>query len=258
MKPSFVPLTAEAFAAVAGAAPTRSLRGFAAIVDERPVMVVGIYPDDDRHVLVSHFSDRLRAEAGSVFGRRTIALCARQTEELLDSVPGAVDSLADPDFAGSGMLLKKIGFALVKEDVYRRDPVRAMVMRAERLMKERGDPVDIPVRHYFSDGVYAREVTIPAGSIVTGKIHKRENLNILSKGEISVLVGDRIERLRAPVTIVSAPGTKRIAYTHTEVVWTTIHGTNERDLAKIEAEFIAQDEAEWLAYQRALPEKVAA
>ena len=37
----------------------------------------------------------------------------------------------------------------------------------------------------------------------------------------------------------SLPGTKRAVYAHPDVVWTTIHLTNETDLDKIEAEVIA-------------------
>lgn len=110
--------------------------------------------------------------------------------------------------------------------------------------------VEIPVRHYYSKGVYAREITIPKGTVLSGKIHKHANLNIMSKGDMSVLTEDGIVRVQAPFTIVSPPGTKRIAYAHEETVWTTIHGTDETDLEKIEAHFIAQTEAEYLEFAK--------
>lgn len=112
--------------------------------------------------------------------------------------------------------------------------------------------LEIPVRHFFSPGVYAREIQIPKGAIVTGKIHKFSQLNILSKGDISVMTEDGIKRVQAPFTIVSPPGTKRIAYAHEDCVWTTIHGTDETDLEKIEDRFIAQDEAEYLDFRKKL------
>lgn len=128
---------------------------------------------------------------------------------------------------------------------------RAQVIRAEREMIERGTPVEIPVKDYFSEGVYGRQITIPADTVLTGKIHKKSNMNFLLKGRITVSTDAGMVEFVAPAVIVSPPGTKRIAYTHTEVIWVTVHGTYERDLAKIEAEFIAQDEAEWLAYAEA-------
>lgn len=112
--------------------------------------------------------------------------------------------------------------------------------------------VECPVRHYFSQGVYAREITIPAGTILTGKIHKYEQLNILSKGDISVLTDEGVRRVQAPFAIVSPPGTKRIAYAHEESVWTTIHGTDLTDVEKIEEAFIAQTDAEYLSFREAL------
>lgn len=110
------------------------------------------------------------------------------------------------------------------------------------------EQIEIPVRHYFSQGVYAREITIPAGTVLTGHIHKFEQLNILSAGEMSVLTENGMRRVQAPFTVVSPPGTKRIAFAHTECVWTTIHGTDETDLEKIEAHFIAQTEQEYSSF----------
>lgn len=98
--------------------------------------------------------------------------------------------------------------------------------------------LEIQVKHYFSPGIYAREVFIPAGTLVTGQIHKYEHLNIMSQGDMSVMTEDGMKRVKAPFTIVSPAGTKRIAYTHSDTVWTTIHATDETDLNKLEAELI--------------------
>lgn len=112
----------------------------------------------------------------------------------------------------------------------------------------KAEQLDLPVKHYFSDGVYARELFIPQGTLLTGKIHKYPQLNILSKGDISVLTEDGIKRVHAPFTIVSPAGTKRIAYAHSDCVWTTIHGTHETDLEKIEQHFIAESDADYTAF----------
>jgi len=124
-----------------------------------------------------------------------------------------------------------------------RDKVNAL----ETEMRKR-EQIDIPVKHHFSQGVYAREITIPAGTLLTGKVHKYEQLNILSAGEISVLTEDGVKRVSAPFTVVSPPGTKRIAFAHTDCTWTTIHGTHETDLEKIENHFIAETDAEYSAF----------
>jgi hypothetical protein len=101
--------------------------------------------------------------------------------------------------------------------------------------------VEIPPRHYFAKGLYAREITIPRGTLLTGKIHTTEHLNIISKGEISVLTEHGPKRVKAPCTLISPPGTKRLGFAHEETVWTTIHANpeNEHDVDKLEAVLIS-------------------
>lgn len=100
---------------------------------------------------------------------------------------------------------------------------------------------DIPPVHYFADGIYAREITIPKGTVLTGKIHKTEHLNIISKGEISVVTEEGNKRIVSPCTFVAKPGTKRVGYAHEDTVWTTIHASKEKDLEKLELELISPD-----------------
>jgi hypothetical protein len=132
------------------------------------------------------------------------------------------------------------------------DRDKVNLLEAEMLGHEQ---VQIPIRHHFSPGVYAREITIPAGTLLTGRIHKFEQLNILSGGEISVLTHEGMKRVKAPFTIVSPPGTKRIAYAHTECTWTTILATGETDPDKIEATFTVATEQEYLAFTKQLTDQ---
>lgn len=98
---------------------------------------------------------------------------------------------------------------------------------------------EIPLKHYFSKGVYGREIKTPAGSLIVGKIHKHQTMNVLSAGEVSVLSTDGVIRIKAPFTFVSNPGVKRVIYSHSDSVWSTFHGTDETDIEKIEKQFIA-------------------
>jgi hypothetical protein len=124
---------------------------------------------------------------------------------------------------------------------------REAVFALENLMRQ-APQAELKVKHYFSKGVYARELHIPAGVILTGEIHKFENLNILSKGKIEVLTEKGMQEVEAPFTVVSPSGTKRIARAITDCIWTTIHGTDENDLNIIEKTFIAKSEQEWLEF----------
>lgn len=100
--------------------------------------------------------------------------------------------------------------------------------------------IDLPVQHHFSPGVYGREIFMPKDSLVIGKIHKNQTMNVISMGEVSILSIDGVIRVKAPYTFVSSPGAKRVVYMHTDCVWSTFHGTHETDLVKIEDEFIAK------------------
>lgn len=104
--------------------------------------------------------------------------------------------------------------------------------------------IEIEPKHHFSKGIYAREILIPKGTTLTGKIHRTEHINIISQGDISVLTEQGIKRIQAPFTMISKPGTKRVGYAHEDTVWTTIHGTDETDLEKLELELIANSHAE--------------
>lgn len=103
-------------------------------------------------------------------------------------------------------------------------------------------PESCPVKHHFAPGAYAREMTLPAGLGVTGKIHKHAHVNVISKGRVRVFTEQEgLLELAAPCTFVSSPGTKRAVLVLEETVWTTVHVTDKTDLAEIEREVIASD-----------------
>lgn len=86
-----------------------------------------------------------------------------------------------------------------------------------------------PVQHVFAPGCYAREMTIPEGQVVIGRIHRHAHINVISKGKCRVLTEFGFETLEAPCTFVSQPGTKRVVVALDTVVWTTIHPTELTD-----------------------------
>lgn len=108
--------------------------------------------------------------------------------------------------------------------------------------------VAMRIAHYFAQGVYGRELFIPKGVLLTGKIHKYSQINILLAGEISVLVDDEMRRVCAPFIVVSPPGVKRIALAHEDCRWLTILGTDLKDADEIERQFTAADEAEYVSF----------
>lgn len=137
------------------------------------------------------------------------------------------------------------------EITVREENIREVIDSMESIAKN-CDPVEIPLQHYFSKDLYAREVTIPKGAFVVGKIHKYQNLNILSKGKLALLSIEGCKIVEAPFTVVSPPGVKRVAYAIEECVWTTIHSTPETDIEKIEEDVIAKNYDEVAIFKEAI------
>jgi len=113
----------------------------------------------------------------------------------------------------------------------------------EQAMMALPDQIDIAsmdVRHHITDsGLYAREMIIPAGTVITGKIKKHEHISVISAGFVTEVTDAGLQRIKAPYTMISKPGTKRVVWAHETTVWTTIHASDETDLDKLEQDLIA-------------------
>jgi hypothetical protein len=89
--------------------------------------------------------------------------------------------------------------------------------------------VDCPVRHHFAPGIYAREITIPKGTVLTGAVHKTQNLAVLSSGKLQLVTDDGTTIISAPHILTVMPGMKNAAYALEDSVWTNFFPTEETD-----------------------------
>jgi quercetin dioxygenase-like cupin family protein len=119
-------------------------------------------------------------------------------------------------------------------------PTHAQIKRLEQAIADHLPPVEMAVVHHFAPGLYGRELHIPAGTVLTGKIHKEGHLSLLLAGEITVWTEQGMKRLQAPQVLNTTPGTKRVGYAHTDTVWVCVHAnpTDETDLVALEADLI--------------------
>ncbi len=99
-------------------------------------------------------------------------------------------------------------------------------------------PVEMPVRHIFTPGLYTREIFMPAGTVVTSKIHKTRHPYVISQGLVTVRSDSGLDRLMAPWTGITEPGTKRVIYVEQDTIWTTFHVTEKTDVLEIERDII--------------------
>lgn len=102
------------------------------------------------------------------------------------------------------------------------------LLALESKMKEYPQ-LDIPIDHHFHAGMYARELTIKAGTLLTGRIHKFDHFDIMLSGDITVSTDDgQVKRLTGLNIMQGKAGKKRAGYAHADTHWITFHSTNER------------------------------
>lgn len=105
--------------------------------------------------------------------------------------------------------------------------------------------VHIEPKHHFAKGMYGRELMMPAGTLIVGKIHKHEHLAIMVYGDILVYTeqGGK-KRLKGYNMMVSPPETKRVVYPYEDTLWITIHLDPEgkRDVEALEPDLITPDD----------------
>ena len=98
------------------------------------------------------------------------------------------------------------------------------------------------LHHHFANGVYAREMRIPEGTVVVGKTHRYACINFIMQGIAEVRSHEGSMRIEAPAVFTSGPGTKRAIYAVTNLIWVTAHPAETEDLDELESILIAEDE----------------
>lgn len=95
-------------------------------------------------------------------------------------------------------------------------------------------------RHLFAPGMYLRELTVPAGMLMVGKIHKHEHFLMVLKGKAEVVSEFGRMVVEAGHVSVSPAGVKRVVLAIEDTQFITVHvnKSDSQDLAVIEAEHI--------------------
>jgi len=101
---------------------------------------------------------------------------------------------------------------------------------------------ELQTEHYFSQGMYCRKVFRKAGTIIVGKVHKKDHFFMCAQGQIIAWSEKGMVTLNAGDVLCSKAGTKRVTMAVTDAIGITVHKTNKTDLDKIEKELIEPDE----------------
>jgi hypothetical protein len=105
------------------------------------------------------------------------------------------------------------------------------------------EQVECPVEHFFAPGLYTRKCTIPAKSVVVGKMHRHQHPTFLLSGTVRINTDKGMETITGPHIWISQEDAKRALYTVTECVFATVHlnPTDTTDMQAIEADVIVPE-----------------
>jgi hypothetical protein len=104
-----------------------------------------------------------------------------------------------------------------------------------------GDRNPPAVNHTFCNGMYMRELFIPKGMVLMGKIHKVPCLNICSSGDIEVATERGMVRAGAGYTVVSPAFSQKLGYAYADTVWVNVFRTDLTEIDAVERELFLSD-----------------
>jgi len=87
-------------------------------------------------------------------------------------------------------------------------PFKALQVQAFEDMAKKLPQVEIETKHYIAGGVYEREIFVPKGTIITGKVHLTEHLAKLTNGMMTIFGDNESGEYVGPKTFISQPGAK--------------------------------------------------
>ena len=99
-----------------------------------------------------------------------------------------------------------------------------------------------PVTHHLENGLYTREIFMPAGQLVVSFIHKQNHPSFFLQGEMSLLLDDgSVKRVKAPMVVHTEVGTQRVAYIHEDTKWACVYRTDAKTIEEAEKEVYTMD-----------------
>jgi len=150
-------------------------------------------------------------------------------------------------------LEKNKKLSITKQELIGLEKTLISLADGENIIADNGNIVyhdKFKYKHTFADSIYVRQMTIEKGEVIIGAIHKHLHVWILLSGHITVLTEDKLEEYKAPCTVLSEPGVKRVIFGNEESIFTNVHKnpTNTEDIKELEKEIVALNYKEYEEY----------
>lgn len=91
------------------------------------------------------------------------------------------------------------------------------------------EPAKTELREHFAHGTYTRELLMPKGTCLTGKIHRYSCINIVSLGSIRCVTDEGEYIVEAPHIFVSGDNVCKAIYAVEDSILINVHPWNGED-----------------------------
>ena len=99
---------------------------------------------------------------------------------------------------------------------------------------------DPKITHFFSEGMYAKQIFVPKDHLVVQHSHEYSHLSILAKGKVIVKTDDYEKYYEAPACLEIKAEINHAIIAIEDCIWFCIHATNETDISKIDETLIKE------------------
>jgi hypothetical protein len=90
-------------------------------------------------------------------------------------------------------------------------------------ISQRGGVTELPLKHSFEDGLYLREIFIPADTIFIGRVHILGHLVELLQGKVVHITEHGRRIVSAPYSMFTRANYQTVCYTITDVIARSVH-----------------------------------
>jgi hypothetical protein len=123
-----------------------------------------------------------------------------------------------------------------KDFINKVETLENVMLASDDVRIAKGNSDMFPLKHSFSEGVYIREMFMPKGGLVIGKLYKISHTWFLLSGELEVATDEGNEYYIGPCYVNAPEGTKRVLHAVSDVIFVNVYPNPENiiDTDKLE------------------------
>jgi quercetin dioxygenase-like cupin family protein len=101
--------------------------------------------------------------------------------------------------------------------------------------------VDLLTKHFFSDGLYAKQMSLPKGYEAISHAHNYNHLSLLQAGRVILRTDDSEVEYTAPAMLEIKAGVHHSITALENVLWYCIHATDATDSSEVDEVLIKKE-----------------